>query len=755
MAKRGSARSTDAWRAAFPNAVAFDVLADGLVPVFAPALGVKATAKAVRAALADEAATARRLMEVPAPALAVLERLVDAGGGLLHEQLVTLCPRLGLRPQDLEEIIHVLLHACLACLVMASYGHRETQKRFVLLDLGARVIASRVRGLTVPPPAPATLPSPAPTGAQRDIVALLASTVHVPIKVTQYGDANRTSVKKLAGVVGWTPERVGAILDDAIRARVLGQTGKRLLPIRSRLDAVAAGEDITGSPLDRQIHAWVGDGWIARDTLVRALVSMDVTAPPPLYGHVHASRAGGELAFVRAEALVDAAGLVAAEHDGHVYLRASPRVVRGGGGDGHVTPSFEVMLGPGADPSLVATVALATEPGRMDVVLTRKITPASVGAACAAGLAGDPILAALDRVGRHPVPDNVRFLVEEWASSAPVVTANRVWALEASNPSAADEVARALGAQVVGRPTPTLVLVQGELADPTPLLAKANVRIADEPLPLFPPRSAPEPERSNVVLSVPGPESLRAHFEREYERDLRDLATDSDDGGALPFGPVEMIDALLADIGSKDASLRRLLVTARRLWRGAADEYEAWASELEPEASDEAFAVATFSPLEIVPWLVLHPGLRSSACAQAKSLEGLLAESGKLTSSRRSLSRDGDVLVKLLTKGEMAARIRELAPPSEGPSPVGSAPSVHHLAPQPPGEVRATFAMAATSGAMVWLRISSKTGGDRVVRLQPERILERGDDVALLGVDPETEQNRSFPLANVLAVRLA
>ena len=102
MAKRGSARSTDAWRAAFPNAVAFDVLADGLVPVFAPALGVKATAKAVRAALADEAATARRLMEVPAPALAVLERLVDAGGGLLHEQLVTLCPRLGLRPQDLE-----------------------------------------------------------------------------------------------------------------------------------------------------------------------------------------------------------------------------------------------------------------------------------------------------------------------------------------------------------------------------------------------------------------------------------------------------------------------------------------------------------------------------------------------------------------------------------------------------------------------------------------------------------------------------
>ncbi len=61
--------------------------------------------------------------------------------------------------------------------------------------------------------------------------------------------------------------------------------------------------------------------------------------------------------------------------------------------------------------------------------------------------------------------------------------------------------------------------------------------------------------------------------------------------------------------------------------------------------------------------------------------------------------------------------------------------------------------LACGAGKTVVAR--SKTGGDRVVALLPERILERGANVALLGVDPDTQQNRSHPLANVLCVRRA
>jgi hypothetical protein len=55
-------------------------------------------------------------------------------------------------------------------------------------------------------------------------------------------------------------------------------------------------------------------------------------------------------------------------------------------GDGHVTPSFEVLLGPGASLDIVAAIGLGRELMGLDRVLTFRITPESVAAGLGCGL---------------------------------------------------------------------------------------------------------------------------------------------------------------------------------------------------------------------------------------------------------------------------------------------------------------------------------------------------------------------------------
>lgn len=753
MAKRKSARSTDtSGGPGLRHAIPFATLSDELVPLFAPRLGVKATAAAVRGALADEAVIAERLRKVPAPALAVLERIVDAEGELRQDDVTSLAPRLGMDEVTVDTAVQKLFLECLVVVVMQSISFGPPERHVVILDVSAAAIAARVRGLTTPPAAP---PELTPSAAQasttrRDLVALLASAAHVPLRVTNYGDANRTSVKKLAKVLGASPETVGLRLDRATRAGVLGVRGKDLVPIASRLLDVARGEDVAEGADARRLKAWASAGWVARDTLVRALVA--ARHRDERRGRVYGGEpeGAGHRAFVVAEAIVDHAGLEAAEHGGHTYLRVPP-VARGGGGDGHVTPSFEVMLGPGADPELVATVALATEPGRMDLVLTRKLTPASVAAALACGVGAEAILAALDRVGRHPVPDNVRFLVEEWSEAARTVRVQKVWALEASNAAAADEVARALGDDLVSRPTPTLILARGDVPDPSSRFAKTGVRVEGATIPIT--RGAlpvDPPTKVDVVLAAPGPESMRDHFEREWKRGLETLEAIAPEVEAVFFAPEEVLTTMAKGAGAKDPALRQVLLTAARLWKGAVKEYQAWAVDLEPSAAAEALGVPMRAPLELLPWLTLQTAHRTAARRDARNLDDLFSASMRFAEQRRALSKDGETIRRLISRPHVLRQVEKL---SQVSGELGSeAPPLASLEPQPPDEVRGVFLRAAARGTPVWLRVRSKTGGDRVVALVPERILDRGADVALLGVDPETEQNRSFPLANVLCV---
>jgi len=145
------------------------------------------------------------------------------------------------------------------------------------------------------------------------------------------------------------------------------------------------------------------------------------------------------------------------ELDGTLYLRRSPMLRSGG--DGHITPNFEVLLGPAADPWITLVVGMAAELQHLDHVLTHKLSPASVARGLAAGLTLDDLEAALRRVSGRPIPDTVRALLDDTARR--VVNVRTVYALGGTAASL-DALAARLGDAVVGRPAPDCLLVASE-----------------------------------------------------------------------------------------------------------------------------------------------------------------------------------------------------------------------------------------------------------------------------------------------------
>lgn len=705
--------------------VAFDDEATNLTRIFAKPLGVEPKVESVRHALADPARIDARLRELPAPALAALEHLVEMGGEVGRRSLAEMVAgRLGLEPESTHRAVDMLVGAALV-VPLARYGNIES---VALLDLSAAAIAERVHGLTLPevkePPALDAVPDV----ALRDRVALVASVAHVPVRFTMGGDTNRSSAKKLAAIVGRDAAEVAAQLDAAIRGGVLGTKDKQLWPIVERLRALARDE-VIADELDadaRRVAEWVGPRWVSREAVVRAVVAAEMR----LREGYDAFFGGGTEDFAVAERLVSRAPLLRASASGVELVRAPERRAPSGHGDGHVTPSFDVMLGPLADPELCVTLALATEPGRHDLVLTRRITPKAVRAAVELGLRAEEILDALAKVGRHGVPDNVHAMVRDWAGAAQSVRITKVWAVEAPSPDAADTAARTLGARVASRPSPTLLLVSGE-ADPTRALVASGLGIDAPCTPLSRSKTKPSPLPVSPPLSlVPEPDpALRARLVAEQGRGAPEPEPET-------FVPWAALAALADTLRDDDAErVLEFTDTFASLWQAAGPAFAQWASH--SATVPEVLRLTTERPLEALPWLLLSPRDRRAALASAAALDEVIAAAKRIT--RPPTTTDGMRAEQLLRD----PRLRQLLAPlglEDGETAAMSA-----------SQIRERFTEAATIGAVVTLRVRGP-GGERSLSLIPERIHERGRDVALLGVDPETEKSLSFPLAQVIAL---
>lgn len=106
-----------------------------------------------------------------------------------------------------------------------------------------------------------------------------------------------------------------------------------------------------------------------------------------------------------------------------------------------VNPDHEVVVFPDrAGPSLVQAVGRFATRVKADYALHYTITRESVQESAAGGLTAKEILETLDASSRHPVPDNVRFSIEEWCDRVVRVEARRSHLLEAPDPEALDRL---------------------------------------------------------------------------------------------------------------------------------------------------------------------------------------------------------------------------------------------------------------------------------------------------------------------------
>lgn len=739
-----------------------------------------ADAAAMVALLTDPRFVSERLAKASPIALGILEILVDFEG-LLHRDALdrVVIQRFGVSQRDVEQAVESVFGTGLAAAIVAQMPYESHKQRFaMLLAESSPAVAAAVRGLSLPRSTPEVSLAAASRRALRDHVAFLAALAHVTVRATTADLANRASTKKLGALAELDARSAADRVDDAVFAGLVGVRGERLVPRVDALRALAAGG---AAPADAD-QEWVAariprDRWISLEALTRELARVEhVRTNAPYFERFGVALAQTLPTYPRLESMLRArAWLTLADHDGALWVRRWPEG-GSGSGDGHVTPAFEVMLGPDADPQITLDIALAAEPVRFDTVLTFKLTPASIGSALSLGLDTTRILAALDRVGRHPVPDNVRHMVLDWSRTSRTATVRKAWVIETNGTEAAEAAARALGARVIARPTPTTLLVDEALANPAAMLGKCGVHIDAEIVrSMYAPRAreaedvplaihTPSPqlvtrladaraEKGGLAIPAAQPAASRAqHVVRSTtpeglgERDELDriLAETSDDEYDDERSPGEVLGGLLERL-DEDSELFDTIDRLADRWFDLEDAFIDWAGRRGGRICDDALDRASREPWAFLPLLVLKPAVQRRLLRDARSTDEMI------TSARR-LVVAGD--------GVEDAELFERATGAEAQKAFGIASSdAHASAPDAsasaekgvntPDAIRETFARAIERGASVTLRVHSKTQGERKLRLRAERVLVRGADVTLLGTELQTELARSFPLANV------
>lgn len=99
-------------------------------------------------------------------------------------------------------------------------------------------------------------------------------------------------------------------------------------------------------------------------------------------------------------------------------LLRGERIDRGPYEAGHVQSSFEVIAGAGANPSLVARIALCASLNRADWAAVLRLERRSVTQAASLGLNSEELVSALAALSPHGVPANVEVVVRDWFAAA-------------------------------------------------------------------------------------------------------------------------------------------------------------------------------------------------------------------------------------------------------------------------------------------------------------------------------------------------
>jgi hypothetical protein len=359
---------------------------------------------------------------------------------------------------------------------------------------------------------------------ERQVLAASTLVTHRRVKWTRECLPNKSSLKSFARGLGPDEPRIEALLLQGWRADLFIETSDSHIEpdVQRILRAASRGLSRPEASLIGSVEARLpSEGWVALGALTPHFREYGVSGDRDLM-----ARCAGQFVF--------------REYRGELFvarpLRPSHRT-----GDGHVTPSFEVLLGPDAHPEIGVIVGLFAELTRLDRVLTFKITEASVVNGLRAGRTVVEFLDALSAVGRHGVPENVSITVKDFASRASTI--RPVWALEV--PAAAtDALMRELGAAAVASPRPGLVLASAQVSERD--IAAAMLGAGLKPVSMLETPPAAEAVDERVTAA----ESPR----REPDSALRDAVRREREGGFQgSYRAFETVSPRFHDLPERDA----------------------------------------------------------------------------------------------------------------------------------------------------------------------------------------------------------
>ena len=415
-------------------------------------------------------------------------------------------------------------------------------------------------------------------------------------------------------------------------------------------------------------------------------------------------------------------------HEGMTFVRCPPH--RGERwGDGHVTPNMEVMLGPAAHPEIVATVGLMAELQRLDTVLTYRITQRSVHDALAVGLTVERMVEALDRVGRHGIPANVRANVEDFARQAVQLEPLLVARVPRD---AVPRVKAALGTTWFEEPAPGLLLVR---MDSRKALESAIVAAGLGALELEPRREAPAartmatPRAETTALAAPVSRSATEESpgRKGPSSSLVAVAWRLPCRARLAGTPATSPSSTSSPCTTLSTRSIRSCARGRRGSRAPRD-------RMRRRCSLPAWP-------RCVTW-------RSSPTPSSRrvSLRARRSPASLRWATERHpvhVYQERERTLAGLTKAQMET-VAELMGDELFPLPeVGELPRVDR------GTIADDLAAIAGSGEAVLVEIRSMKG-PRVLELEVERLVARGNQMVILGTDLETDEALAIPVVDVL-----
>ncbi len=778
--------ASPASRAALPGAASLEGLDVQVLRPMATALGVPAASRAskqeiaaaLRARLADAAFWDATLAALPELCLLALEALCEAGGALYDEQLVELLvARTGVSDELAERAVALLHERRLVLAIEFGYDD-DLRDVTALLSACAEPLCARVRGASLPdPPADLDRDEAIERGerARRDVLVLTALTAHRRLRYTQSEAPDRSPLRTFTKGLGLELDEAFQRLCEARALDALEATDSGVLPRADRLLQVAREG---GSIRDARTHACLpGDLWISAEAFARAARRAEVE--PQLVGREGRAILAGTRSVadrideLRRRLLFSGPCDQVRREDVDWIRRLPSGRLRPRQGDGHVTPSFEVLLGPAADLETCTIVALGAELQRIDRVLTLRLTPESVRAGLSCGLDPAQLLETLDLVGRHPVPDNVAKLVREWACGARAARVERGWSVFVDATTQRALAQGPLASFIRDAPVPGVLNVAAYT--PRALLETSLAEAGWTWHATYPLEDASR-QRARPTLepdAVPPPASVRAQgLELPWSvapggaPEIRARISEARTRGfALPAhtcGP---------SAPDTEARLAELFDLTARLARECKAELTRFRTRL-ATADRKRLDAAQESPVLIAPFLALRPKWRRRALKQSAVLDDLLHRA--LDFLRGGPTRAialGSRVVDLISDPDLAPEIdrrlrtrRASDAPAHRSSSASRARSEHVTDPVPPipvpgasapgrQEILDRLVRAVRRLRRVELTVDVNGTTDRV-HMIAERIVVRGGHQVLLGVDLDLAEGRAVPLRDILDVRL-